>query len=106
MNSSAHIAVSGVTVFDPMTLKEPDNSVGDAGAGVGACLAQPDGTIKLAISNIVSGKIHKLIRFIFGLNSKTPQSSCVLKMRGIILGNQPSHAINNSYRAQRGSGHL
>lgn len=76
MNSSAHTVVSGVTVFDPMMLKEPDNSVGDAGAGVGACLAQPAAmTIKLAISNIVSGRIRKFICFIFDLNLKTPSAT-------------------------------
>ena len=38
MNSSAHTAVNGVTVLEPITLKEPDNSVP---AGAGADLAQP-----------------------------------------------------------------
>jgi hypothetical protein len=73
MNSSAHTVVSGVTVFDPMILKEPDNSVEAAGAG--ACLAQPAMTIKLAISNIVSGRIRKFICFIFDLNLKTPSAT-------------------------------
>jgi hypothetical protein len=63
MNSSAHTVVSGVTVFDPMMLKEPDSSVGAAGAGVGACLAQPARTIVNA-SKTNSGNVNNFFDFL------------------------------------------
>jgi hypothetical protein len=73
MNSSAHTVVNGVTVFDPMMLKEPDSSVGDAGAGVGAGagagVAQPAAVeANPTIIIRLNGNHHVFILLIFEIN--------------------------------------
>jgi hypothetical protein len=70
MNSSAQTEVNGVSVFDPIILMEPDNSVlggvdGGAGVDAGACVVQPVRTMPITSKTARGNGNHFFIFVIY-----------------------------------------